>query len=97
MGQSPEAQDQSHARTHRQEKSVRWLENLRQATALLNKPVRCVHIGDRESDIYKLFCLVRELGTHFLVRTCADWFAGERGRPVSEQMWRVPVQGRHRL
>ena len=77
--------------------SVRWLENLRQATALLNEPARCVHIGDRESDIYELFCLARELGTHFLVRTCADRLAGERGRPVSEQMKRVPVQGRHRL
>ena len=26
-----------------------------------------MHIGDRESDIYELFCLAKELGTHFLV------------------------------
>jgi hypothetical protein len=31
--------------------SVRWLDNLRQSTELLNEPARCVHIGDRESDI----------------------------------------------
>jgi len=31
--------------------SIRWLENLRQSTELLNDPGRCVHIGDRESDI----------------------------------------------
>ena len=44
---------------------IRWLENLRQSTELLGDPVRGVHIGDRESDIYELFCLARELGTHF--------------------------------
>lgn len=31
--------------------SIRWLDNLRQATELLGDPKRCVHIGDRESDI----------------------------------------------
>jgi hypothetical protein len=39
-----------------QKESIRWLENLRQSTALLNDPQRCIHIGDRESDIYELFC-----------------------------------------
>jgi hypothetical protein len=34
-----------------QKESVRWLENLRQSTALFAQPQRCVHIGDRESDI----------------------------------------------
>jgi Transposase DNA-binding len=32
--------------------SIRWLENLTQSTELLGKPPNCVHIGDRESDIY---------------------------------------------
>lgn len=31
--------------------SIRSLGNLRQSTALLGNPARCVHIGDRESDI----------------------------------------------
>jgi len=57
--------------------SIRWLENLRQATELLGDPKRCVHIGDRESDIYELFCLAQELNTQFLVRTCVDRLAGE--------------------
>jgi len=35
-----------------QKESIRWLENLRQSTELLGEPGRCVHIGDRESDIY---------------------------------------------
>ena len=32
--------------------SIRWLENMRQSTALFGEPARCIHIGDRESDIY---------------------------------------------
>ena len=39
-----------------QKESVRWLENLKQSTALLADPPRCVHVGDRESDIFELFC-----------------------------------------
>lgn len=31
--------------------SIRWLDNLRQSVALLGQPDRCVHVGDRESDI----------------------------------------------
>src|SRR3954464_14229553 len=49
--------------------SMRWLDNMRQSTLLFGEPERCVHIGDRESDIYELFCLAQELGTHFLVRS----------------------------
>src|SRR5229473_420634 len=52
--------------------SIRWLENVQQSTALLGDPGRCVHIGDRESDIYELFCAAQEVGTHFLIRTCVD-------------------------
>lgn len=60
-----------------QKESIRWLENLKQSTALLEHPSRCVHIGDRESDIYELFCTAEELGTQFLVRTCVDRLAGD--------------------
>ena len=48
--------------------SYRWLENLRQSIELLGTPERYVHVGDRESDIYELFCLAQDLGTRFLVR-----------------------------
>ena len=37
--------------------SMRWLENLRQSTELLGDPARCVHICDREGDIWELFSL----------------------------------------
>ena len=60
-------------------------------------PERCVHIGDRESDIYELFCLAQELGTHFLVRSCVDRLAGRRDAHGRGAMGEVPVQGRHRV
>jgi hypothetical protein len=80
-----------------QKESVRWFENIRQSTALLNDPDRCVHIGDRESDIYELFCLAKELGTHFLVRTCVDRLAGDGAHTVSEEMKETVVRGLHRI
>jgi len=48
--------------------SYRWLENLRQSMALVGAPEPCVHVNDRESDIYELFCLAQDLGTRFLAR-----------------------------
>ena len=40
--------------------SMRWLANLRQSTELLGEAPRCVHVADREGDIWELFCLARE-------------------------------------
>ncbi len=77
--------------------SIRWLENLKQSTALLDDPERCVHIGDRESDIYELFCAAEALGTHFLVRTCVDRLAGDGKHTIAAEMKEVRVQGRHRI
>ena len=77
--------------------SIRWLENLKQSTALLNDPERCVHIGDRESDIYELFCTAEVLGTHFLVRTCVDRLAGDGKHTIAAEMEEVRIQGLHRL
>ena len=78
-----------------QKESVRWLENLRQSTELLGDPSRCVHIGDRESDIYELFCLARELGTHFLVRTCVDRLAGDGDTTIAAEMKKAELRGLH--
>lgn len=77
--------------------SIRWLESMRRSTELLGDCGRCIHIGDRESDIYELFCLARELGTHFLVRTCVDRLAGGGTSTVADAMQEVPVQGLHRV
>ena len=77
--------------------SIRWLENLRQSTAALGDPTRCVHIGDRESDIYELFCTAKEIGTHFLVRTCVDRLAGDGNHTVADEMAKAKIKGRHRV
>jgi hypothetical protein len=77
--------------------SVRWLENLRQATAVLAQPQRCVHIGDRESDIYELFCAAQEERTHFLVRTCVDRLAVDGTVTIAKEMKQVPVRAVHRI
>ncbi|MGY4498035.1 hypothetical protein ACVWYH_001966 [Bradyrhizobium sp. GM24.11] len=45
----------------KKKESVRWLENLKRSTQLLDDPGRCIQIGDRESDIYELFCAAQEI------------------------------------
>ena len=80
-----------------EKESIRWLENLRQSTALLGEPQRCVHIGDRESDIYELFCTANEVGTSFLVRTCVDRLAEDGKQTISTEMKQVPVKGVHSI
>jgi hypothetical protein len=77
--------------------SVRWLDNLRQSLDLLGGPARCIHIGDRESDIFELYCLARELGTHFIVRIQTDRLAGDGHHTVSEEMDEVVLKGLHRV
>jgi transposase-like protein/DDE family transposase len=77
--------------------SIRWLENMRQSTELLGEPARCVHVGDRESDIYELFYTARELGTHFLVRSCVDRLAGDGGHTIADEMDETRLKGVHRV
>ncbi len=83
--------------------SYRWLENLRQSMALVGTPERCVHVADRESDIYELFCLAQDLGTHFLVRVQTDRLAvspagaepGDGAHRVFAQLSAIPWAGCH--
>jgi len=77
--------------------SFRWIENLRHSTARLGDPGRCVHVGDRESDIFELFCAASELRTHFLVRTCTNRLAGDGEHTVADEMSEVRVKGLHRI
>ncbi len=80
-----------------EKESMRWLESMRQSTALLGRPTRCVHIGDRESDIYELFCTALDLGTRFLVRTCVDRLAGDGAHTIADEMAEMRVQGVHHV
>ena len=56
----------------KEKESARWIENIQHSTALIGRPADCVHIGDREADIYELFAEAAKLGTCFLVRTCVE-------------------------
>ncbi len=77
--------------------SVRWLENLEQSTRLLGEGSRCIHIGDRESDIYELFCAAKESETKFLVRTCVDRLAGDGQQTIAALMRKVKVKAIHQV
>jgi hypothetical protein len=83
--------------------SYRWLENLRQSMALVDAPERCIHVADRESDIYELFCLAQDLGTRFLVRVQTNRLAAapadaepqHKAHRVFAQLAAAPWVGHH--
>src|SRR5262249_1754465 len=77
--------------------SVRWLDNLKQARTRLAEPSRCVQVGDRESDIFELFCAAGEAETHFLVHTCVDRLAGQGKTTVAKKMAREPIRDSHEV
>ena len=68
---------------------------------LLADPGRCVHIGDRESVMYELFCAAREAGTYFgsgpastawpemgITRSPTKWMRSpSKGYIASTQRW----------
>ncbi|MCG2631939.1 MULTISPECIES: hypothetical protein [Bradyrhizobium] len=58
---------------------------------------QCIHIGDREADIYDLLCAAQEVGTHFLVRTFVNRLAGDGDHTVATIMDEVVVKGLHRI
>lgn len=80
-----------------EKESIRWLENLKHSTELLGNAGRCVHIGDRGSDIYELFCAAEQSGTKFLLRTCVDRLAGEGQHTISAAMKLAKVKAKYRV
>ncbi len=80
-----------------QKESVRWLENVTRSTRELGDPDRCVHVGDREGDIFELFHAARDVESHFLVRTAVDRLAGQGGTTVAKVMRRQPIRGVHEV
>ena len=80
-----------------QKESMRWLDNMRLSTELSGAPERCVHIGDRESDIYELYCLAEDLGTNFLVRSCVDRLTEDGDTTVSKMMATIQASGTHEI
>ena len=80
-----------------EKESYRWIENVRRSTHLLAEPERCVHIADREGDIYELFTEMREIGTHFLIRFHVERMAGDEGETITNELAKAEVAGVHRV
>lgn len=80
-----------------EKESIRWLENVRQSTENLGDADRCIHIGDRESDIYELFSECESLNTKFVFRTCVDRRVEDGEQTVLEAMDEKRVKAVHRV
>lgn len=65
-----------------QKESIRWLENLKRSTDVVGDASCCIHIGDRESDIYELFCAPEKNSTKFFLRMCVDRLAEDGQRKI---------------
>ena len=74
-----------------------WLDNVRQSSALFGQPEQSLHIGNTGSDIYELLCLAKDVGTHFIFRTCADWLAVDRTHMVATYIRQVRCRGLYRV
>ena len=90
---SPQEEDQSDARADRGQGELRWLANLRQSTELLGEAARCVHIADREGDIWELFCLARELDHSLPRQALCRPVCGDGSHKVSDAMAEVEGPG----
>jgi hypothetical protein len=52
-----------------EKESIRWLDSMRVSASLFRDQYkRVVTVADREADIYDLYLLAKEIGTHYLVR-----------------------------
>jgi hypothetical protein len=91
-----EEEDRSHTCTEEKE-NIRWLDNLKQSTELPGDAARYVHFGDRESDIYELFCTAHDASTQFLLRTCVDRLAGDDEHTIASEMDEIDCKGLHRV
>ena len=69
----------------------------RPASRLFHSTACFIHVGDRESDIFELYCLTRDLGSHFLVRACVDRLAGDGGHTIADEMNATRLKGLHRI
>ena len=80
-----------------EKESYRWVQNLRETANLFDDPNRCVHVGDRESDIFELFCEADKKQAKFLVRIQTDRLAKDGFSKVSAEMKSAIIKGRHRI
>jgi len=77
--------------------SARWEDVLRQACEVAGDPSRCVHIADREGDIYDFIDAAFKLGTNFLIRIQHDRSTGDGDIAISDEMELAGVRGVRRI
>ncbi len=94
---APSNKTKAYRRPIEEKESRRWLDNLRESTRRLGQPQRCVHMGDRESDIYELFCAAQEADTHFLIRTRADRLVEGGPDTMAQAIEQTPRRGTYRV
>lgn len=80
-----------------EKESFRWVQNIRETVDLFDDPDRCVHVGDRESDIFELFCEAEKKQAKFLVRIQTDRLAKDGFSKITAEMKSSPIKGRHRI
>lgn len=80
-----------------EKESVRWVDNLVATAALLGESERCVHIGDREADIYELFCAANDAGAHFVIRSAYPRLVEHGTTKTGAEMKEVRLKGLHRV
>ncbi len=66
--------------------SLRGFKNLEQSNELFADLDRYIHVGDREADIYELFCKAKELCTYFLIRRCVNRLARNGKQTIEKEM-----------
>ena len=80
-----------------EKESVRWVDNLVDTTALLGESGRCVHVGDREANIYELFCAAHDVGAHCVIRSAYPRLVEDGTTKTDAEMQEVRVKGLHHL
>lgn len=86
--------DQPDSRSYREEGKRSLARQSQAIDRAARKPTGCIHIGDRESDIYESG-LAQELAAHFLVRACVDRLVGDGGHTIATEMEETSVNGLH--
>jgi len=94
---APANKAKAYRRPIEEKESLRWLDNLHESTRLLGQAQRCVHMGDREGDIYELFCAAQQADTHFLIRTRADRLVEGGPHTMEHAIEQSPRQGTYRI
>ena len=81
---NPLSRAEKAARPIEEKESFRWIENIRESTAIVPDGVHCITICDREGDFYELYAEASELETDFVIRVTHDRLSDTDEKIVSK-------------